>query len=76
MIGFIRVLLFIINIISYVVTALFAILAIYDQINGQDGVEKLLKKLKIPLSYNQVLIIGIVSIMLIGFTHILLDRLQ
>ena len=60
MIGFINTILLIVNIISFAATILFAIFGVYEQIMGPADVEKLLKKLHILLSYNQILIIGFV----------------
>ena len=53
MTGFINVVLLIINIASFIVTVLFGVFCIYEQIMGPSDAEKLLKKLHVPLSYNQ-----------------------
>ena len=73
---FINTVLFIINIISFVGTVLFSIIGVYDQIMGPAGVEKLFKKLHIPLTYNQMLFIGIFCIVLMGATYILRAKLS
>ena len=71
MTSFINVFLLIINVTSFATTVLFAIFGIYEQIMGPAGAEALLKKLRIPLTYNQVLIIGFVCIVLMIVTYIL-----
>ena len=68
---FINTMLFIINIVSFVASILFAVFGIYEQIMGPAGAEKLLKKLHIPLSYNQVIIIGFACLVLMIVSHIL-----
>ena len=61
--------LLVVHILSFVVTVLFAIFGVYEQIMGPTDAEKLLKKLRIPLRYKQVLILGFVCLALtiIGF---------
>ncbi len=54
----------IVSIISYSATALFALFGIYELIMGPADAEKLLKKLHIPLTYNQTLIIGFIFVIL------------
>ena len=54
---FINIIMQIVSIISYSATALFALFGIYELIMGPADAEKLLKKLHIPLTYNQTLII-------------------
>lgn len=66
----------VVTIISFVTTILFAIFGIYEQIMGPADAEKLLKKLHIPLSYNQVLIIGFISLVLMIISNILLAKLS
>lgn len=61
---FINIIMQIVSIISYSVTALFALFGIYELIMGPADAEKLLKKLHIPLSYNQTLIVGFIFIIL------------
>jgi len=69
---FINILLLIVNIISLAATVFFAIFGVYEQIMGPTDAEKLLKKLHIPLSYNQALIIGFICIALTIISSILL----
>ena len=76
MTAFINAFLLIINIISFVITVFFIIFGIYEQIVGPAGAEKLLKKLHIPLSYNQVLIIGFVCLSLMIISYILREILS
>ena len=73
---FFNIILLIINIISFVCTVLFSIFGIYEQIMGPADAEKLLKKLHIPICYNQALIIGFVSIALMIVSHILRAKLS
>ena len=54
----------IVSIISYSATALFALFGIYELIMGPADAEKLLKKLHIPLTYNQTLIMGFIFVIL------------
>ena len=73
---FINTILLVVNIISFVATVLFAILGVYEQIMGVADAEKLLKKIHIPLSYNQVLIIGFVFLVLMIISYILRAKLS
>ena len=59
---FINIIMQIVSIISYSATALFALFGIYELIMGPADAEKLLKKLHIPLTYNQTLIIGFIFV--------------
>ena len=61
---FININMQIVSIISYSATALFALFGIYELIMGPADAEKLLKKLHIPLTYNQTLIIGFIFVIL------------
>lgn len=61
---FINIIMQIVSIISYSATALFALFGIYELIMGPSDAEKLLKKLHIPLTYNQTLIIGFIFVIL------------
>lgn len=70
-----KVILFIVNISFFVITVLFAILGLYEQIMGIANAKKLLQKLHIPLSYKQTLIIGCASILLMFITFILREKL-
>ena len=76
MMAFLRVVLLILNIIFFVLTVLFSILGIYEQITGPAQIEKLLKKLNIPLSYNQMLIVGLACVALMTITYILRAKLS
>lgn len=73
---FVNAVLLIINIISFVITVLFGVFGIYEQIMGPIDAEKLLKKLHIPLSYNQALIIGFICLALMIITYILRAKLS
>ena len=61
---FLNIIMQIVSIISYSATALFALFGIYELIMGPADAEKLLKKLHIPLTYNQTLIIGFIFVIL------------
>ena len=69
------VVLSIIKIISFVVSMVFLVYGIYEQIVGPGGAERLLKKLNIPLSYNQAFLFSIVSGALFFITCILQEKL-
>ena len=58
----VNAILLILNVIFFAVIALLVPFSIYEQIMGPADAKKLLKKLHIPLSYNQVLIIWFVCI--------------
>ena len=75
-INVILVILKIVNIVFFAGTILFAILGIHEQIKGSANLEKLLKKLHIPLSHKLVLIIGIVCILLMFIIYILREKLS
>lgn len=68
--------LLIVNTISFVITVLFAIFGVYEQIMGPADAEKLLKKLHIPISYNQALIIGFACLALMIISYILRAKLS
>ena len=76
MTAFINTILLIINIISFSATVLFAIFGVYEQIMGPADAEKLLKKLHVPLTYNQVLIIAFVCMALMIISYILRTKLS
>ena len=73
---FINTILLIVNFISIAMTVLFAIFGVYEQIMGPADAEKLLKKMHIPLSYNQALIIGLVCLALMIISYILRAKLS
>ena len=72
---FISTALLIINIVLFILTVLFAVYGIYDQIMGPANAEKLLKKWHISLRYNQVLVIGVICVVLMFLTYILRAKL-
>ena len=76
MTAFIHTILLIVNISSFAATVLFAIFGIYEQVMGPADAEKLLKKLHIPLNYNQVLIIGFICLALMIGSYILRAKLS
>ncbi len=72
---FINIIMQIVSIISYSATALFALFGIYELIMGPADAEKLLKKLHIPLTYNQTLIIGFIFVILAIAWYIIKTKL-
>lgn len=76
MMRFINIALLIVEIVSFVITILFVIFGIYEQLMGPADAEKILKKLHVPLTYNQVLIIGIICITLMLSAHIFRVKLS
>ena len=56
--------LLIVNICSFIITVLFVIFSLYVEIVGPVIAEKLLQKLHIPLSYNQMLVVGFVAVVI------------
>lgn len=66
----------IVMVISCLATALFALFGIYELIMGPEDAKRLLKKLHIPLSYNQVLIIGFAFLILAIAGYILRAKLS
>ena len=72
---FINIIMQIVSIISYSATALFALFGIYELIMGPADAEKLLKKLHIPLTYNQTLIIGFIFVILASAWYIIKAKL-
>ena len=60
----IKMILLIVNIVTFVATALFAIFDLYEQIVGTPCAERLLEMLHIPLSFNQFLIIQVICVVL------------
>ena len=74
---FVNIILIIVNIVSFVITVvLVGIFGIYELIMGPVDAEKLLKKLRIPLSYNQVLIIGLTCLIIMIISYILIAKLS
>lgn len=60
MMGFVKTILLIINIISFILVLVFVAFGVYEQITGPAGLEKLLKRLNVPFSYNQFIFAGII----------------
>ena len=58
-------------IISLIISAVFIVFGIYDQIMGPAATERLLEKLHIPLNYNQVVIIEFIWIAILIVSYIL-----
>ena len=74
--GFIHMALLVINIISFIITVLFFVFGVYEYIMGPANAGKLLKRLRIPLSYKQTLVIGFVCFGIAIITNILRAKLM
>lgn len=72
---FVKIVLSIINIFLFAIVILFLILGVCDQILGPASVEKLLNRMNIPFSYNQVFIMGFVCTVLMVITYILSKKI-
>ena len=76
MTDFVNIVLKIVFSVSIIGAVLFMILGLFDSIMTLEDFKKLLKKLRIPLSYNQGLILGIVFIILAGISYILIAKMS
>lgn len=72
----ILILLLILKIFLLIISTVFFLLGVYEQIAGPAGLERLLIKLHIPLSYNQVFCGGLISLALLFAIHILRLKLS
>lgn len=70
------VLLIFLNVIFFAGVGLLALFSIYEQIMGPADVEKLFKKLHIPLSYNQALVIWFVCLVVLIVIYFLRAKLS
>ena len=75
MTSIISCILLIINIVTFAITVLFAIFGVYEYFGGPDKAEKMLEKMHFPLNYRQTLIIGFVSLVIMGISYILRKNL-
>lgn len=70
--NWLNIVLLIINIITFIIALLFVgVFGLYEYFTGAKGLEKLLQKMEIPLTYNQVFAISIVSTALTIILYIL-----
>ena len=60
--SFLNMFLIITKIVSMIIFIVFVPFGIYEYIMGPEDLKKLLKKLNIPLTYNQFLIIGFICV--------------
>ena len=67
-----RLILLIVRAVSFVAVLPFLVLGLYEQLNGPEDAKQLLKRIKIPLSYKWVLIIGFADTAIFGLSHITL----
>ena len=67
--------LLIINIVSFVFVLIFGVFGLVEYFLGSAGVEKFLKKLKIKLSYSQVLFIGFLCLAVMIISYIVRKKL-
>ena len=72
---FLSTALLVVNVVSFFLTVLFGAFGVYEQIMGPADAEKLLKRLRISLTYNQVLIIGFICLAVMIITYILRAKL-
>ncbi len=70
-----KIALYAINIILFLATCIYAVLGIYEQVMGPGDLMKLLRKLRIRLSYTQCLLIGLSCFILFLFTRTLIKEL-
>ena len=70
-----NIVLFVIHIVSSIIFALFFIFGIWEYLDGPSDVKKTLKKIKFPLSYNQILCVGFICMALMFITAILRAKL-
>lgn len=75
MIEWLKAVLLIVNIVSFIIVLIFGLFGIVEYILGPNDVEKLLKKINIPLSYNQILIIGFICLALMIITYIIRTKI-
>lgn len=68
--------LLIVNIVFFVLTMMFHVLGVYELILGHTALENLLKKLHIPLTYNQVVVVSFVSLLITGWSYIAREKLN
>lgn len=73
---FLKIILNIVFIISFIALGLFLIYGIYEQIMGPAEAEKLLKTLHIPLTYTQTIIVGIIVVVITFATYHLIKHLS
>ena len=76
MTAFIKKLLLIINIISVIAGVLFWLFCIYDALAGPASAKKLLLKLNIPLTYEQMLLSGFICLAIIFITYFFREKLS
>ncbi|MDR0918890.1 MAG: hypothetical protein LBM93_06515 [Oscillospiraceae bacterium] len=72
--NFLKIFLLVVNIISFIFSMIFAAFGIYEQITSPGALERLLKKLQIPLSYNQFIIVGFICVLIMGATYAIRER--
>ncbi len=68
--------LLVISIISFMATVLFLLFGLYDDIFGPGKTERILSDLNISLTYNQLVLIGMVSIAVMMLSHFLRKRIM
>jgi len=64
------------NVISSFFVIILGVFGVYEQIMGPDDAEKLLRKLRIPLSYKQVLIIWFAGLFFMIVVYIIWAKLN
>jgi hypothetical protein len=71
MTSIVKLVLLIVNILCLVITVLFGIFGIYEQIMGPANAERLLRRIHFPLNYNQTLIMFFVCLVVLIVTYII-----
>ena len=72
---FINIVLFAVHIVSSVITLLILIFDLLESWRETADLEKMLKKNNFPLSYNQILCVGFISMALMFITAILIKKM-
>lgn len=72
---FINIVLFVVHIVSSVITFLILIFDLLESWREPADIEKMLKKINFPLSYNQIVCVGFICMVLMFITAILREKL-
>ena len=73
--NYIKLLAVVIDVVSFFIVVMFGIFGLYEQVMGPEDAKKLLKKYKIPLSYNMILRIGFGAIIILISSRIIQMRM-
>ena len=76
MINFLNIFLHVISIISFICAIFITVtFGVVDYLFGPEDAKKLLEKFNIPLSYNQVLIVGFLCLVIMAVSYIVRKKL-